>query len=1028
MGPLAGFAIDRGIGSSIGARPRLADGGFDGEVGVTDGGQARGIAVGPEDLPEGVELTQVESPPRAQHGCDHPGPAGYVRQPRKNSCRCHHKIELLIQEARSVVDISFQEPRHQPALVGEVTRQVDRFRTEIDPGNLGPQAAPGEGVHPEMTLQVEQADPLDSPDGLQVKARKGNAATPEILHPVERGFEVERGPGVPGPAVDLKAWMGLVIARHGMSIPMHHSLRQAEVFPEPPFSWKRGSAGDPPNPPPIPMKSPYRVPPQEEGKHNLVFQNRCGNRLSWIVHATHTELETSYKPNAFRRTDFRARNFSCRDIFTSLFADLRLPDLGTGLNYRFNWDPFHTTIEVNHPDGALNRIQVLNLASHNAFVLTARAPMLLALRPHAAFRVEDGLLWEPFSDRGEDIVSFVLFRGYESSRYRVLEDGTHLLQVVENDPLIIGGEENRAQVDAIRASLRGLSMAHLAAANEIQVRDHLREGQACLADPAYQRVFDLNRRIAWSGIDAGGACFGAINRIYHLIWVRDGSMTAAHMALAGCPQFSRLWTPFLLANPSVTMSDDGDGAETYGQLLGTRWSKSEDDGLFYAVWTLFTYFRVTGDDGPLQGEGLSRLIRIARNHLERCLDQARGIMTSDTLGEESLRGSPYFGYDIVDGSFKKAHSNVSMEGRPFLRVASFYHQVNTFNACRMLECLAATGDLPDRSEACAYLRGQADLLQHSLRTHFVSDDGTPYALWAFFTDGTDQKYLVGAAQTDFWETSWAMAQGPFFPLPESQLQGARLILEQWPQREGRSYGLCPWNVLLRFLHTRGSLSSVEVRHALEEEVAEALSETERYPMAGALHEDHRNPHHLRGLPFSAGSFTVAQTSLLLSPLAQGLALRDGGGTRSLKSFRYRLSRIDARVTGEGPQVLGWSLNGVPVPGTLQIPEARLRPGANTIEVTTGEREGEKRDPRLWASDAELHQVSRSAPAGTSVWEMASAVPALLEVEGLEPLHVVEALDQSGRAIPHNCFPDPASGRTCISVGCSGVFLVRIHPA
>ena len=50
-------------------------------------------------------------------------------------------------------------------------------------------------------------------------------------------------------------------------------------------------------------KTIYREPQIEEGKHNVLLQNRCGNRLTLLVHDDHTDLEWVYKPNGFRRKD-----------------------------------------------------------------------------------------------------------------------------------------------------------------------------------------------------------------------------------------------------------------------------------------------------------------------------------------------------------------------------------------------------------------------------------------------------------------------------------------------------------------------------------------------------------------------------------------------------------------------------------------------------------------------------------------------------------------------------------------------------
>lgn len=753
------------------------------------------------------------------------------------------------------------------------------------------------------------------------------------------------------------------------------------------------------------MQSTYRNPIWEEGKHNLILQNRCGNRLSLLFNEDAVALEFVYKPNAFRRKDFRARNFSNRDNQTTLFADFRWPDIRAEESFDFQYDPFHTRIDVTHEVGACNHIQILNLADENAFVLTARAPLLLAFRPHSAFEVRDGLLTESFRDRGEDIVSFVRFRGFEENRYRVLDDGTHILQILENDPILVGAEENHAQVERVLRECAGFDFDALATRNEQAVSRDLDAGRAELDDPDWQQVFDLNRRICWSGLDAGGAGFGAINRIYYLIWVRDGSMSTSHMALAGNPEFSRIWAPFLMANPSHTRLDDGRVIKEFGQMVGSRWSKSEDDGLFYAVWSLYTYTRVTGDDRLLRQGALDLLTHVTDAHLEKCWDAERKIMTSDTLGEESLQGSPYFSYDVVKGSLQKAHSNTDRGGKIYSRVASFYHQVNTYNVLRMIECLAAMDGREAVLEAATRYGNRADAFQASLAQVFVDPDGRPYSHWAFYTDGTDEKVALNLYETDFWEYTWAQAQGPFFPLSTAQRVGAQLVLDQWPQNEKRGYGLCPWNVLNRFLYRERLLSPGQADDHLRDEVAEALTVTEKYPMTGALHEDHCNPHTHRALPFTAGSFIAAVTGRLLLPLAQGLAIGSGALTRALRDYRYQLAAIDVECAGEGGDITEWRLNGEVFRNTLQIPEMRLVPGRNRIEVNraTGPADTAA-GPRLLFSDALLLDAQEDG--AQTRWRFASAVPAELVFDRVPAGWQPQAEDAAGATLPiHLTDPD-----------------------
>jgi len=82
-----------------------------------------------------------------------------------------------------------------------------------------------------------------------------------------------------------------------------------------------------------------------------------------------------------------------------------------------------------------------------------------------------------------------------------------------------------------------------------------------------------------------------------------GPQVADRRAQAGNPAFIRTWAPFLLGNPARILGDDGQRHPEFGQLVGTRWSKSEDDGLFYAAWSAFAHWQATGDDVLLAGPG-----------------------------------------------------------------------------------------------------------------------------------------------------------------------------------------------------------------------------------------------------------------------------------------------------------------------------------------------------------------------------------------------------------------------------------------
>jgi hypothetical protein len=738
------------------------------------------------------------------------------------------------------------------------------------------------------------------------------------------------------------------------------------------------------------MQSEYRDPMVEEGIHNIILQNRCGNRCTLLAHDDRLELELVYKPNAFRRKDFAARNFSTRDNFSTLFRSVCLPDWSAASCSHFAYDPFHTRIDLATEVGAKTSLHLVNICDENVFAISAPAPLLLRIACHGHAELRDGLLLEKRHERGEDFIAFIAFPGIEQNRYRQLDDGSHVVQIYENDVLLIGGEESETQVNRVLRKLGQLTQEQLIQRNEQGLAADLRYARQIHSDPDWQRVADINQRVVWSGIDAGGACFGAINRIYHLIWVRDGSMTCCHSALAGDPEPLRIWAPFLFANPSrVRGGEDGSIREQFGQMVGTRWSKAEDDGLFYAAWTLFTHFQSTGDDRLLQSEALPLMLRGIDEQLDRCWDEELGLMVSDTLGEDPLPSSPTYGYDVVNGSLLKRHRHHGQEAgvAPVHAAATLYHQVNTYNVLRIAGILLAERPDIDPGVATRY-NDLAERLQQSLTSQFVAKDGQIYSLFVRYADGSEE-WRPWSMGCDHWEHGWAVSQGPFYPVPGLQLTSARLALATWASH--KPYGYCPWNVLTRSAFEHGA-SSQAVADYLHDEIEDAQHCPKKYPMAGALTEYHRAVESWRGLPFSAGSFRNVCASQLLQAQAQGLAVRGGLMLQRIEDFRYRLSRIDVRAEGEAEGVSAYTINGVCIRGSLLIPEERFQAGANQIVIQRGEATVRC---RIHGSDARLvryHEDEQGCQA-----HFHSAVPMQVRIQQIDA-GSVQLRDDQGQCI------------------------------
>ena len=764
------------------------------------------------------------------------------------------------------------------------------------------------------------------------------------------------------------------------------------------------------------MKNVYRRPQVEEGKHNVVLQSRAGNRLTLMAHESTTQLEWVYKPNAFRRKDLRARNFSGRDNQTELFEHCEFPEIGADIIRDFEYDPFTTRLHVDIPESVKNVITVVNVIDENCFALAADRPLTITFRPHHTFEERDGLLTETFTDRGEEIVSFISFASFEENRYRVLDDGTAVIQIYENETVLIGGEENAAQVERVLRKLRPLSLNELLERNEQAISAVTEKGRVQCDDENWQRVLDLNRRVIYSGLDAGGACFGALNRIYYLIWNRDGAMTTSMAARAGNPDLLKAWAPFIFENPAMRRAANGERMPEWLQILGSRWTKSEDDGIFYVALSLFTLWQTTGESDFTRTPQWTQLLTALDFDIATRFDENENLFGSDTRGETTLKGSPTYGYDMVNGKLERHLNPVEAEGGVFERVYSLYHNVNLFNTLLMIASLQAEVQ-PDDARIARYTE-LSEKLRTTLSTRFVNEDGFYRADRVRFADGS--MGWMEFPHADYWEYAWAVSVGPFFPDWNIALRSARMVREVWPTI--RNYGYCPWNTVSRFLKENG-MDTATYREMLQPEVDEALAESVKFPLRGALTEYFEDVEGWRGLPFSAGTFMFTLSSLLLQSLPCGLAVRASDMVSETRDFRFRTSRIDAMASGQGDVVQSWTINGQAVEGTLQIPENLLRNGANNIEVQRGV-SFEKL--RLHSSSATLRRIEATSSTRSATYYFYSAIPCELIFDNYAQATTVKVRNADETEIA--CQPVNVEGteKTLIRIASRGDFTVSVE--
>ena len=124
-------------------------------------------------------------------------------------------------------------------------------------------------------------------------------------------------------------------------------------------------------------------------------------------------------------------------------------------------------------------------------------------------------------------------------------------------------------------------------------------------------------------------------------------------------------------------------------------------------------------------------------------------------------------------------------------------------------------------------------------------------------------------------------------------------------------------------------------------------------------------------------------------------------------------------SGSGDAVAAWTLNGEEMRWTLQVPEQRLRPGRNLIEVARG---AAPDGPRLVGSSAALHAVTGTRD--TITYALTSAVPSDLLFAGVAP-NAAHCADATGAILPLQCRPIEQSGLLLVQVPSRGDFIVQL---
>jgi hypothetical protein len=669
--------------------------------------------------------------------------------------------------------------------------------------------------------------------------------------------------------------------------------------------------------------------PAPTRRTQVFLHNRRGLRIELDLDAKLLEIWVS--PGAGRDADAGLRNFSNRDDHTRVFDRIGLEWQGDFKGC--DWDPYHAALRLGD--------DVLHLATLDdrpvVLVWSERGTAVELKTDKAAHPVrrEPRLLQVHLSDRGQELLmAAAVGPGAGGIRHQIaLEPGRSIYarcELAANQPLAISCETCDQPVRSWAEVAAGSDP--LAQANEAVAAADVATAPGrpeLVRLDGLQQVLELNRRVLHACSDASGAIRAAIQRIYYMIWVRDGGFVNAYRAYAGEAAPIADWCAYLLPQPTEVDEPGVPKGRMFGQLVNRRINKLEEDGTFFAAWSAFTHWTQTGDETHVRGRARSALVD-SQDWLEAyCRREGRIGLTRRYYCETPFTGARDNGYDNAIG-LVDAPRDTRWQGTVVTEADDLYINAIAYATCRMLEASSATVGEADAWAARAeplrrrlgQLRGDGPLPSYG-EVHAA--DGRwlatpPYAL--------DREDFV-----------WALSAAPF-TYPQFDLNRIRRQLLDDCLAKPKHWFVCSYGALLAACDTAWE-DEERIVQALEYVRPQCERPGRWLPMPGSVvelvdMEDGNIWHDIRPQMFSISALLAAVSNLGLRRLPFALAVRPTRRIARMRDYQWHGGHLTLSWAGAGTSIAGLRIDGQAVAGTWLLPESRLGPGRHRIEVALGE--------------------------------------------------------------------------------------------
>jgi len=721
---------------------------------------------------------------------------------------------------------------------------------------------------------------------------------------------------------------------------------------------------------------------------DIYFHNSDAMRA--VFHLDTAELEIWWSPLAGESYGCEDRWYSSRDAHFTVFARISLPGCAREAFSNCEWDPFHSLLRFYH-----QRLHIRILPDEPVVILQGECSQEIELQSGRFDVLEEADAHGFYLSTKEPRHTFVSGAelGEGEGAFR------HPYMIVPNYPRFTHAVLSAGQAIAIgcglqdEADLRGqlqsvvrLSSEELDTRMEDTLVPAIRQGAVETRDQSLDAFHRLSKRSLYGAMDKSGTVRASLKAIYYLVWLRDGSFCYRYLSSSGWPHRLREWCRLVLENRTEVDLPGKGMAPVFAQMVHKRLGKLEEDGIYYAMLAHFMR-SVQFPDGAVTRPELEQLTESFELIHDYMFNEERGLYGSCFADETPTRDSRDYGWDYAMPKPGPVEMLVHHD-KPVRRAFDLYMNLMMLETLQML---VAT-DAGRRDDWNA----RANRLWQHIEPFFGDlTDGLPTYGELLYEDGTREWSKPFEPCISMYPFSLGL---PFFaPIPHVDTIRSRLFDRMMEDPGGHWVnGLgCVMSSLDTFVYS-------------EEKIIRGLKLIERqswvsgfyHPMPGAMPEKVDAPqgviyHDIRPQAFAQACWIGAVANLVVRRMPFGLAVRPSSFVGAIRDYHWQ----DAVIDFECPPVEGLPLltvDGVPMPHTLQLPSGPIDIGRHTIRLVEG-----GVAPVLARTTLRLEDVEAANGEVSFTGESFG----FAEVTFLDAVHVLEISSEDGTTLPYDRYQD-----------------------